>query len=36
MSESTPANVLRLFAESEAIDARMLETGETLLKEAID
>ena len=36
MSESTPAHILRLFAESEAIDARMLETGETLLKEAID
>ena len=35
MSESTPANVLRLFAESEAIDARMLQTGEELLKEAI-
>lgn len=35
MSESTPAHVLRLFAESEAIDASMLETGEELLKEAI-
>ena len=35
MSETTPAHVLRLFAESEAIDARMLQTGEELLKEAI-
>ncbi len=35
MSESTPAHILRLFAESEAIDARMLQTGEELLKEAI-
>ncbi len=35
MSESTPAHILHLFAESEAIDARMLQTGEELLKEAI-
>jgi len=35
MSESTPAHVLRLFAESEAIDERMLQTGEELLKEVM-
>ena len=35
MAASTPQHILRLFAESEAIDARMLETGEELLKEAM-
>jgi len=35
MSATTSEHVLRLFAESEGIDARMLQTGEELLKEAI-
>jgi hypothetical protein len=35
MSVHTPQHILHLFAESEAIDARMLQTGEELLKEAL-